>query len=128
MRTHSISQPKNKGAAFLYFVVFLATFCIVAFLIWATKQYTQPASITANRAAERADNLKSVREAVGPILSEYGWQDKEKGFVRVPIERAMELTVKEWSNPSEGRAKMIERMKEATFVPPPPPEAPSAFE
>ena len=128
MRTQSISQPKNKGAAFLYFVVFLATFCIVAFLIWATKQYTQPASISANRASERADNLKSVREAVGPILSEYGWQDQDKGFVRVPIERAMELTVKEWSNPSEGRAKMIERLKEATFVPAPPPEAPSAFE
>ena len=44
----NISQPKNKGVAFLYFVVFLATFCIVAFLIWATKQYTQPASISAN--------------------------------------------------------------------------------
>ena len=128
MRTNSISQPKNKGAAFLYFVVFLATFFIVAFLIWATKQYTQAPAISANRAQERAENLKSVKEAVAPILSEYGWQDQDKGFVRVPIERAMELTVKEWSNPEEGRAKMLERLDEATFVPPPPPEEPSAFE
>ena len=128
MRTNRISQPNNQGVAFLYFVVFLATFCIVAFLIWATKQYTQPPAISANRAQERAENLASIKEAVGPVLNEYGWQDQDKGFVRVPIERAMELTVKEWGNPVEGRAKMLERLEEATFVPPPPPEEPSAFE
>ena len=65
---------------------------------------------------------------MAPILNEYGWQDQDKGFVRVPIKRAMELTVKEWSNPEEGRAKMLERLDEATFVPAPPPEEPSAFE
>ena len=100
----------------------------MAFLIWVTKQYTQPEAITANRAKERAENLKSIQEAAAPLLSQYGWQDQEKGFVRVPIERAMELTVKEWQNPAEARANLIARMEEATALPPPPPEAPSAFE
>jgi len=128
MRTNSITFQKNQGAAFIYFVAILGTFFIVAFLIWATKQYTQPAAISANRAKERAEQLQSVREAAAPLLNDYAWQDQEKGFVRVPIERAMELTVKEWKNPTEARATLIARMQEATALPPPPPEEPSEFE
>jgi hypothetical protein len=128
MRT-SISNNQNKrGFAFVYFVAIMATFFIMAFLIWVTKEYTQPKSITANRAKERAENLVTVKEAVAPVLNEYGWQDQEKGFVRVPIKRAMELTVQEWQNPTEARAELISRMEKATALPPPPPEEPSAFE
>lgn len=128
MRTSIRNNQNNRGFAFVYFVAIMATFFIMAFLIWVTKEYTQPKSITANRAKERAENLQTIKEAVSPILNEYGWQDQEKGFVRVPIERAKELTVKEWQNPSEARAKLISRMEEATALPPPPPEEPSAFE
>lgn len=128
MRTNINKDLKTGGFAFVYFVAILATFFIMAFLIWATKQYTQPKSITANRAKERVENLQSIKEAVAPVLNEYGWQDQEKGFVRVPIKRAMELTVKEWQNPAEARAQLISRMEKATALPPPPPEEPSAFE
>ncbi len=128
MRT-SISNNQNKrGFAFVYFVAIMATFFIMAFLIWVTKEYTQPKSITASRAKERAENLVTVKEAVAPLLNEYGWQDQEKGFVRVPIKRAMELTVQEWKNPAEARAQLISRMEKATALPPPPPEEASAFE
>ena len=128
MRTNINKDLKTGGFAFVYFVAILATFFIMAFLIWATKQYTQPKSITANRAKERVENLQSIKEAVAPVLNEYGWQDQEKGFVHVPIKRAMELTVKEWQNPAEARAQLISRMEKATALPPPPPEEPSAFE
>ena len=127
MRTSISTLQKNRGAAFVYFLAIMATFFLMAFLIWMTKEYTQPRSITANRAKDRAENLQKVKEAVGPALNEYGWQDQEKGFVRVPINRAMELTVNEWQNPAEARAKLLARVKEATALPPPPPEEPSDF-
>lgn len=50
------------------------------------------------RAKAREEKLKTLREADSKALSTYGWVDKNKGVVRVPIERAMELTVAELSS------------------------------
>ena len=45
------------------------------------------------RAKKRVENLKTVREEADKALTTYGWIDKDKGVARIPIERAMELTV-----------------------------------
>ena len=45
------------------------------------------------RAKKRVENLKTLREETDKALTSYGWIDKNKGVARVPIERAMELTV-----------------------------------
>ena len=45
------------------------------------------------RAKKRVDNLKTLREEADKALTTYGWIDKTKGLARIPIERAMELTV-----------------------------------
>ena len=47
------------------------------------------------RAKKRVENLKSLRVEAGQALTTYGWIDKNKGVARIPIERAMELTVAE---------------------------------
>ena len=47
------------------------------------------------RAKKRVENLKTVREEADKALTTYGWIDKNKGVARIPIERAMELTVAE---------------------------------
>ena len=47
------------------------------------------------RAKKRVENLKTVREEADKALTTYGWIDKSKGVARIPIERAMELTVAE---------------------------------
>ena len=47
------------------------------------------------RAKKRVDNLKSSREETTKALTTYGWIDKNKGVARIPIERAMKLTVTE---------------------------------
>lgn len=44
------------------------------------------------RAKKRMEKLKSVREEAETALNGYAWVDKNKGVVRVPISRAMELT------------------------------------
>ena len=45
------------------------------------------------RAKKRIENLKTLREEADKALTTYGWIDKNKGVARIPIERAMELTV-----------------------------------
>jgi hypothetical protein len=47
------------------------------------------------RAKKRMENLKTSREEAEKALTTYGWIDKGKGVARIPIERAMELTVAE---------------------------------
>src|SRR5438045_3671295 len=45
------------------------------------------------RAKKRVENLKTLRDEADKALTSYAWVDKNKGVARVPVERAMELTV-----------------------------------
>jgi hypothetical protein len=45
------------------------------------------------RAKKRMENLKKLHEETQKELTTYAWVDKNKGVARIPIERAMELTV-----------------------------------
>src|SRR5205823_6272469 len=45
------------------------------------------------REKKRVENLKTLREEADKALTSYAWVDKNKGVARIPIERAMELTV-----------------------------------
>jgi hypothetical protein len=49
----------------------------------------------AKRAKTRLEKLKAQREEDAKALTTYGWIDKTKGVARIPIERAMELTIAE---------------------------------
>jgi len=45
------------------------------------------------RAKKRMEKLKALHEETQKDLTTYAWVDKNKGVARIPIERAMELTV-----------------------------------
>lgn len=49
------------------------------------------------RAKVRAEKLQAVRDEASKALTTYGWANKSKGVVRIPIEEAMKLTVAELS-------------------------------
>ena len=46
-----------------------------------------------SRAKKRMENLKTSREDAEKALNTYAWVDKNKGVVRIPISRAMEVTI-----------------------------------
>jgi hypothetical protein len=48
--------------------------------------------------------------------------------VRLKIERAMELTIEEYKNPSAARTGLIARAEKAAAAPPKPPEVPGKYE
>jgi hypothetical protein len=45
------------------------------------------------RAKKRMEKLKALREESQKELTTYAWVDKNKGVARIPIDRAMEVTV-----------------------------------
>src|ERR1043166_699765 len=49
------------------------------------------------RAKARVEKLKALRDEETKALGGYGWVDKTKGVARVPIERAMQLTIADLS-------------------------------
>jgi len=60
-----------------------------------------------SRAEKRVEKLKALTDANAKQLTTYGWIDKKKGSVHLPIDRAMELTVTELSAKKPGPAYPI---------------------
>jgi hypothetical protein len=50
------------------------------------------------------NELREMRRAEESLLTSYGWLDREKGLVRIPVERAMELLAEK----EGGRQQAIE--------------------
>jgi len=65
------------------------------------------------RAKKRTELLKTSREEAEKALTTYGWIDKNKGVARIPIERAMELTVAELAQQKPAPAGPIATPPEA---------------
>ena len=59
------------------------------------------------RAKSREEKLKKLREEDAQGLTTYAWIDKNKGSVRLPIERAMELTIADLANKKPAPAYAI---------------------
>jgi hypothetical protein len=117
---------ERPGLAYLIGIV--GCFLIVAALGWAIYRFTQPAPLGEDRAAVRAKALAELRAADKEALENVGWIDKEKGLVRLRIEDAKNLVLRDWQNPAAARSNLIARVEKATYVPPPPPPKPSALE
>lgn len=94
----------------------LGMLLILAVLIWIMYHVAAPPAIDQARWAERKRNLAELNAQNLDLLDNYGWMDQAKGVVRLPIERAMALTIKEWQNPAVARSNMMVR---ADFAAPP---------
>jgi cbb3-type cytochrome oxidase subunit 3 len=55
------------------------------------------------RAKERYDILAKIQEENKALTTGYGWADQAKGTVRIPLDRAMELTVAKLATQGEPR-------------------------
>ncbi len=99
-----------------YLVAVVGALLIVAVLLSLMDKYTRPAASAAPaRAKERAEKLAEVRREAAAALDSYGWQDKTRGIVRLPVDRAMELTVQAYGKDAPAvRSNLVERVTKAT--------------
>jgi uncharacterized protein YjiS (DUF1127 family) len=110
--------PENSSLKVLVTTAtLLGIFFLLAGLIWVMYYYTQPEPPDYARWAERKRNLTELNAHNRELLENYGWIDEKRGLVRLPINRAVELTVNEWQNPRQARAAMLARLDK--IAPPP---------
>jgi hypothetical protein len=121
-------QPARERTGLAYLTGILGSLLIVAALVWAMQRYTQPPPLGEDRIAVRKKALADLRAAEASELESYGWVDQTKGVVRLPINEAMKLALREWQNPAAARSNLIARVEKATAVPPAAPAKPSPFE
>ena len=79
------------------------------------------------RAQNREKKLKDLRDEDAKALTGYAWIDKNKGSVRIPIERAMQLAATELANKKPAPAGPIATpAPESSAAPSAPPAVSSA--
>ena len=106
---------------------FIACF-LFAGIVVKVKLSTPVPAINADRAAVRAKALAEIRAAETQALNHPGWIDESRGWVRLPIEVAMQITERTAQDPAAVRANLASRVEKATAPAPAAPAKPSAFE
>ena len=114
----------QQSAACGYVAAVFGAFLIVAGLVWVMFSYTHPAPLGEDRAAARRKALTDLRASNADVLysPNYVWMPgvpPANHIVRMPIDRAMELSLKLWQNPAAARSNLLSRAEKATAVPPP---------
>ena len=88
----SFEQPRSAFGTWLGVVLLFAVFALFVWVVVGAMPRGD--KYEEKRAAARIEKLKSVTDEAA-TLHTYGWVDKTKGVARIPIERAMELSVAE---------------------------------
>jgi hypothetical protein len=114
--------PVSFGAWLGVVLLFLIFGIFVFVLVAATphgNNYEQ------KRAEAREKKLNDARNAAIQELNSYAWVDKGKGVARIPIDRAMQLTLRDLASKKPAPANPIATPAEAQAASTPPPPAAS---
>jgi uncharacterized membrane protein len=74
-----------------------ALFAVVVYYIYAPRRtgaYTGVGSVSDE---QRVKNLAELRAKEAEAATSYGWVDQNAGVVRLPLERAQELTLQQYA-------------------------------
>jgi len=89
--THSIGYSRAPLSTWLGIVCLFGLFGIIVLAVIGPSSRTS--DYEEMRAKKRMERLKALQEENQKELTTYTWVDKNKGVARIPIDRAMELTV-----------------------------------
>jgi hypothetical protein len=88
---HSIAYSRAPFSTWLGVVCLFALFGLIVLAVIGPSPRTS--DYEEARAKKRIEKLKALREETQKDLTTYAWVDKNKGVARIPIDRAMEVTV-----------------------------------
>ena len=89
---------------FLFFGIFVLVLVVIA---------PHGNTYEAKRAEAREKKLNDARNAATQELNSYAWVDKGKGIARIPIDRAMEITLRDLASKKPEPANPIETPAQA---------------
>ncbi len=114
--SHSTQHPTGPRSVWPMFFGALVLIAIFWAAAWILRSGPSGATDEAEKAEVRRKNLEELTAANQEELESYGWVDREKGIVRLPIEQAMDLEM----------AKLNEQEPRAAYpVSTPPPAVPT---
>jgi len=90
---HSIAYSRAPLSTWLGIVCLFVLFGLIVIAVIGPSPRTSDYEET--RAKKRLERLKALHEETQKELTTYAWVDKNKGVARIPIDRAMEITVAE---------------------------------
>lgn len=92
-----MSDAAPKSGFFLTALAVIGGFLIFVLILVIAYLPNQPEALPQGTKTpeERATILRELRAKEVAGATTYGWVDQPKGVVRIPIERAMQLTVEE---------------------------------
>src|SRR5260370_42622022 len=91
--TRQVAQSRAPFSTWLGVVLLFAFFGVIVLAVVGPAPRGD--TYEQKRAKAREEKLKSARDEETKTLTTYSWIDKNKGVARIPITRAMELTVAE---------------------------------
>jgi len=90
---HTIAYSRAPFSTWLGIVFLFILFGLIVLAVIGPSPRSSTYEET--RAKNRIEKLKALHEETQKDLTTYAWIDKNKGVARIPIDRAMELTVAE---------------------------------
>lgn len=117
-----------RASLFTFVLAALGALLIAGALVLIIVRVTRPADVTAARAEERRIALVQTRNDETQVLNNYDRVGAGPGFVRMKIEDAMKLTVKEYQEPAAARKELIARADKAGTPPPQAAPPPNPYE
>jgi uncharacterized protein (DUF58 family) len=118
----------EKGRTGAYLAAIFGALLILAALVLAMWRFTTPPDLAAERAAQRAKAREELTAAETEMLTTYGWMDKTKGIVHIPVSEALKLSLQQAQDPAAARKDLIAREEKATALGPRLPPKPSQYE
>jgi hypothetical protein len=101
----SIAYTRAPFSTWLGIVCLFALFGLIVLSVIGPSPRTSDYEET--RAKKRMEKLKALHEESQKELTTYAWVDKNKGVARIPIDRAMEVTVADLAQKKPARAGPI---------------------
>ena len=121
------TRPPISFGAWLGVVLLFLFFGIFVFVLVAATPHGN--NYEQKRAEARGKKLNDARNAATQELNSYAWVDKGKGVARIPIDRAMQLTLRDLASKKPEPANPIATPAEAAAPaasPPAPAVSPAA--
>ena len=116
------ARPPVSFGSWLGIVLLFLLFGIFVFVVVAATPHGN--NYEQKRAEAREKKLNDARKAATQELTSYGWVDKGKGVARIPIDRAMQLTLHDLASKKPAPANAIAAPPTEAAAPaasPPPP-------
>lgn len=121
MATYGTYNSPGGFKLTVYGFVILVAFLMMFYIVRGMFIENNPGRVNSARAAERIKARNELREETAAALTKGGVIDTNKpDVVRLPITRAMQLTVEAYQNPEVAHSNLVARAKKAAEPPPAP--------